>query len=134
VHGISNHEIAIAVALGMQPHIPKVKGAFKCAAKFHLRRYADCKVLKVPSEENIARIAQEIPGTEIHISVEPGMQLSDLRDQDAFSFEIATVHLGAMDQPELLRRFRYVAETLEFEFDDGGKPEPVQFNEPTQWQ
>lgn len=134
VHGISNHEIAIAVALGNKPNIPKVKGAFNCAAKFHLRRYADCKVLKVPSEENLAAIALEVPGTEVHLSVEPGMQLSELRDQDSFSFEIATVHLGAPDQAELLRRFRWVAETLEFEFDDGGKPEDIQFNQPTSWE
>lgn len=133
VHGVSNHEIAISVALGMKPKIPEPTGPFGCAAKFHLRRYADCKVLKVPSQDNIDAIAHEIPGTEIHISVEPGQQLSDLQDQDAFSFEIATVHLGALDQPELLRRFRRVAELLEFEFSDGGSPEEVQFTEPTTW-
>jgi len=134
VHGISNHEIAFSVALGMKPRIPVGGGAFGCAAKFHLRRYADCKVLKVPGADNIAAIAREIPGTEIHLSVEPGMQLSDLRDQDSFSFEIATVHLGAADQPELLRRFRRVAEMLEFECSDSGRPEEVQFTEPTNWE
>jgi hypothetical protein len=133
VHGVSNHEIAFSVALGMKPKIPKPSGSFACAAKFHLRRYADCKVLEVPSEDNIAAIAREIPGTEIHLSVAPGQQLSDLEDQDAFSYEIATVHLGAPDQPELLRRFRRVADLLEFKFSDGGRPEEVQFTEPTQW-
>ena len=133
VHGISNHEIALAVALGVKPVIPRTRGAFGCAAKFHLRRYADCEVLKVPGGENLAAIAREMPGTEVHVSVEPGMKLSDLRDQDAFSYEIATVHLGAEDQPELLRRFRRVSEMLDFEFSDGGKPEDLQFTEPTQW-
>jgi hypothetical protein len=133
VHGVSNHEIAIAVALGMKPKIPPEGGAFRCAAKFHLRRYADCEVLEVPDEENLSNIAHEIPGTEVHISVTPGMRLSDLRDQDAFSYEIATVHLGAVDQPALLRRFRRVAELLDFEFSDGKGPEEVQFTDPTSW-
>ena len=134
VHGVSNHEIALSVALGMKPNIPKVRGGFGCAAKFHLRRYADCEVLKVPDEENLVSISREFPGTEIHVSVEPGMRLSDLRDQDSFSYEIATVHLGATDQPELLRRFRQIAETLNFEFSDGGKPEDIQFTDPTEWE
>jgi hypothetical protein len=134
VHGVSNHEIAFAVALSMKPNIPRARGAFQCAAKFHLRRYADCEVLRVPDDENIAAVAREIPGTEVQISVQPGMRLSELRDQDAFSYEIATVRLGAVDQPELLRRFRRVAELLDFEFSDGGKPEDVQFTEPTSWE
>lgn len=134
VHGVSNHEIAFAVALGIKPDLTRTRGAFGCAAKFHLRRYADCKVLRVPDAKNLDDIARELPGTEVHLSVEPGMMLSDLRDQDSFSYEIATVHLGARDQPELLDRFRRVAELLDFEFSDGGKPEDIQFTQPVTWQ
>ena len=134
VHGVSNLEVALAVALRVKPNIPKARGPFRCAARFHLRRYADCEVVRVPDEENIASIVREIPGTEVRIGVAPGMRLSELRDQDAFSCEIATVQLGAVDQRELLQRFRRVAEMLDFEFSDGGKPEDVQFSQPTSWE
>ncbi|MGM0574338.1 MAG: hypothetical protein ACQEXJ_01205 [Myxococcota bacterium] len=62
------------------------------------------------------------------------MRLSDLRDQDSFSYEIATVHLGAEDQTELLARFRECAEMLDFRFSDGGRPEEVQFLDPVSWE
>lgn len=133
VHGVSNHEIAISVALGMKPKIPETGGAFRCAAKFHLRRYADCEVVRVPSKENLEMIAREMPGTEVHLSVKPGTRLSELHDQDAFSYEVATVRIGARDQAQLLARFRKVAEMLDFEFSDGGKPEDVQFTDVTSW-
>ncbi|MGM0574344.1 MAG: ectoine synthase [Myxococcota bacterium] len=134
VHGISNHEIAINVALGLRTRVPRPRGAFQCAAKFHLRRYADAVVEQVPDEANLAAVARAIPGTEVHVTVEPGARLSDLRDQDSFSYEIATVHLGAEDQAELLARFRECAEMLDFRFSDGGRPEDVQFLDPVSWE
>jgi len=133
VHGISNHEIAVNTALGLPTHLDRQRGAYNCAAKFHLRRYADAKVLRVPGPDNIRQVQDAVPGVDIHVTVDEGMMLSDLRDQDAHSFEIATVRLGASDQPELLARFRQVAEMLDFEFSDGKGPEPVQFTPPTSW-
>ena len=67
------------------------------------------------------------------MTVDEGMQLSELRDQDTHSYEIATVRLGARDQEELLHRFRQVAEMLDFEFSDGGKVEDIQFLDPQSW-
>jgi len=133
VHGISNHEIAVNTALGLPTQLDRHKGAYKCAAKFHLRRYADAKVLRVPDEENLTAVQEAIPGADVHVTVHEGMMLSELRDQDAHSYEIATVRLGADDQPDLLARFREVAEMLDFEFSDGKGPEPVQFTPPTGW-
>ncbi|MGF1466929.1 MAG: ectoine synthase [Sandaracinaceae bacterium] len=131
VHGISNHEIAINTALGIPTQIRRRRGPWACAAKFHLRRYADCTVLRVPDQANLDEVAATIPGApEVHVTVKPGMKLSELRDQDAHSFEIATVRLGAQNQAQLLEAFRRVAEALDFEFSDGGKPEDIQFLDP----
>jgi biotin carboxylase/quercetin dioxygenase-like cupin family protein len=135
VHGISNHEIAINTALGMKTNLNRYRGTYDCAAKFHLRRYADCKVTKVPSAENLAEVQGTIPGNpEVHVTVHEGMMLSELHDQDSHSFEIATVRLGADNQEDLLKRFRQVAEGLDFEFSDGGAPEDLQFLEPQSWE
>lgn len=133
VHGISNHEIAINTALGIPTRLERQKGPYACAAKFHLRRYADCEVLRVPDAANLAAVAEAVPGAEVHPTVKVGQRLSELRDQDAFSYEIATVRLGARDQEELLQRFRQVSDMLDFEFSDGGAPEDLQFLEPQRW-
>jgi len=135
VHGISNHEIAINVALGLPTHLNRLRGPWDCAAKFHLRRYADCEVLKVPDEDNLREIAETIPGDPVvHVTVDEGMRLSELRDQDTHSYEIATVRLGGRDQEQLLRSFKLVAEALDFEFSDGKGPEPIQFLQPQSWE
>ena len=134
VHGISNHEIAINTALGLPTNLARHKGAYNCAAKFHLRRYADCEVLKIPDAANLAAVAEAVPGAVVHPTVEVGQRLSDLRDQDAFSYEIATVRLGARDQAELLERFKQVSDLLDFEFSDGGSPEDIQFLPPQSWE
>ncbi|HJK93406.1 MAG TPA: ectoine synthase [Polyangiaceae bacterium LLY-WYZ-15_(1-7)] len=134
VHGISNHEIAINVALGLPTHLDRLRGPYECAAKFHLRRYADCRVTRVPDAKNLQAVADAVPGDPVvHVTVDEGMQLSELRDQDTHSYEIATVRLGARDQEELLHRFRQVAEMLDFEFSDGGKVEDIQFLDPQSW-
>ena len=46
-------------------------------------------------------VADAVPGDPVvHVTVDEGMQLSELRDQDTHSYEIATVRLGARDQAQ----------------------------------
>lgn len=127
VEGASNHQVAIDVALGREPAFCRDEGKYAVAAKFMLRRYADAVVTRAPSQEEVAAAARSEPDCFIELEVNEGDQLSELRDQDSYSFELANIWLGAQAQDELLDKYRKVAERLPFEFSDGGRPEEFQF-------
>jgi hypothetical protein len=116
VDGASNHKIALDLALGRRPDFPHRQGEYGCAAKFHVRRFENARVTRVPTREDIERIQQRIPGTEIDVIVRDGMLLSDLIEQDSYSYDMAHVHIGARDQQELLAKYRRVLDLLPFEF------------------
>jgi hypothetical protein len=116
VHGVPHFQIMTDLALGREPHWVGRKGPANCAAKFFLRRFADARVTAVPDTATVRQIEADFPGTEIDVRVKPGTVLSDLHDQDAYSYEIADVFLGAHDQQELLRTFQAVRKRLKFRF------------------
>jgi hypothetical protein len=116
VHGSSNHEVAVELALGQEPNYPRDEGRFKCAAKFMWRHYEDALVVRSPSPEEIAQVEHEFPYTEVYIEAEEGMRLSELRDQDSYSYEIAIILLGADDHGQLMERYARCQEILTFEF------------------
>lgn len=116
VHGSSNHEVAVELALGHKPDYPRAEGRFRCAAKFMWRHYENALVTRVPSLEEIAQVEQEFPGTEVYIEAQQGGLLSALRDQDSYSYEIAIILLGADDHQQLLQRYARCQEILTFEF------------------
>jgi hypothetical protein len=116
VHGSSNHEVAVELALGKEPDYPRAEGQFNCAAKFMWRHYEDALVTRTPGLEEIAEVQQIFPGTEVYIEAQQGMMLSELRDQDSYSYEIAIILLGADDHQQLLQRYARCQEILRFEF------------------
>ncbi len=127
VDGVSNHEVAIRVAIGEKPRIDPKEGEFTRSAKFMLRRYEDTKVTRIPSPQEIHQIEEDFPGTIIELSVNEGTELSDVDVQDSYSFEIAEIWLGADDQDELIEKYHRVADRLHFEFADGREIEEFQF-------
>jgi hypothetical protein len=48
------------------------------------------------------------------------MLLSELRDQDSYSYEIAIILLGADDHQQLLQRYARCQQILKFEFAEPG--------------
>lgn len=60
---------------------------------------------------------ERFPGTLIKLDIEPGMRLSDLPNQDSFSYHIGTIYLGADSHEELRERYRACLDALHFEFD-----------------
>ena len=118
VDGVSHHQVMVDVALGREPDMPHREGPYQVAAKFFLRAYRDARVTAVPSEHAIARLCERLPGTKIRVLVEEGLQLSDLEDQDAYSYELAEIYLGARSVRELLARWRAVREGLSFGLED----------------
>lgn len=129
VAGVSNHEVAIDVALGREPEFALFEGAYRCAAKFLLRKYADAVVKRIPTEAEIEEIRRKFPDSDVVVTVKEGGRLSELRDQDSYSYEIANIFLGAQTQHEMLETYHELARSLDFRFSDGKAPEGRQFRE-----
>jgi biotin carboxylase len=118
VDGEYNHAVMIDVALGQRPDFPRRAGRYRVAAKFMLRRTRDGVARSVPGLQQIEAVRRRFPGTEIQLAVNPGMRLSELREQDSYSYEVAVIFMGAASQTELLANYRQVVEMLAFEFVD----------------
>ena len=80
---------------------------------------------RVPSAEEIDRVQREVPGCAVELVVKPGDRLSELANQDSYSYEIAHVYLGADDEDELHRNYERAVAGLPFEFDEPSAPEPA---------
>ena len=120
VKGLSNHEVAVQVALGERPRFDQVSGRYKCAAKFLHRLYSrENKVAtRVPTEEEIAAFQENVqPDTRIYLRIQEGEQLADLRDQDPYSFVLADMLIAAQSREELEQKYRKASESLLFEFE-----------------
>lgn len=118
VDGSSNHRAAIDVALGIPPRMPHRQGEFPVAAQCLVPRYEDGIVTKVPTEEEIAALTRRFPGTVVKIDVRVGERLSELPNQDAYRYKLATLYLGAPDADRLEQRYRDAIEALPFEFEE----------------
>lgn len=117
VDGVSNHEIAIEVALGVQPDIPYRKGNNQVAGKFIIPLFEeDAIVTKTPTQAQVNDLKSRFPGLQVLIDVKPGMRLSELPNQDAYSWHIGTLYLGAANREELYERYRTCLDVLQFEY------------------
>ena len=114
VDGEYHHEVMIDVALGRAPSFPHRQGRFATAAKFMVRRYRDGKVLGIPGPEQVQRVRERFGGADVQINVTPGMRLSELRDQDSYSYEIADLFMGADSHEELLANYDQALTMLPF--------------------
>ncbi|MFP4260975.1 MAG: acetyl-CoA carboxylase biotin carboxylase subunit family protein [Opitutales bacterium] len=117
VDGISNHEVAIKMALGEEPGIIKGEGEFKRAAKFLYRRFdtGDGIAERVPTDADTRRLREKQPHTRVQILLQENMKLSELKEQDSYSYCMAHLQIGARDREELERKFEEAKECLPFE-------------------
>lgn len=103
VDGASNHLQAIQIALGRRPEMPARKGRNNKAAKFMVRSHeADGIVRRIPSELEIRQLEELLPDLMVQVLIEEGVRLSDLSDQDSYSYELMDVFLGG-DNAEVIR-------------------------------
>jgi len=116
VDGATNHQVTLDVALGEGGRFPHREGSFACAGTFFLRAWEDAEVVRVPTPEEIARVEEAIPGTIVEVEVREGMYLSELPDQESYSFVYAILYLGADSSRELRRRFIRCRDALSFDF------------------
>jgi biotin carboxylase len=117
VDGRANHQAMLDLALGRTPSLPRGEGPFAVAAKWYIRRFADGRVRAVPTAAELAAIAEAMSGVSVHLEVREGDRLSELRDQDAYSYKLAHAYIGAHDADELVRKYEQCVARLHFEIE-----------------
>ena len=96
VDGVSHQQVTVDLGLGRKPDMPSGEGAFNVGAEFFYRVFfRDATVARVPSKAEIAVAEEQAPGTRIASNVAKGMRLSDLPEQDAYSYAVASLWMGA---------------------------------------
>ncbi|MBB4689084.1 ATP-grasp domain-containing protein [Amycolatopsis jiangsuensis] len=119
VHGTANHEIMVKLGLGEEPERRAPQGPYRVAGRWYLRRFSgDATVTRVPTEAEVADLCAELPGTTISVTPQQGQRLSDLPEQDSYSFELAELVIGAESPEEMESKYRRCAEQLHFEFEE----------------
>ncbi|MBB4287179.1 ATP-grasp domain-containing protein [Roseospira goensis] len=120
VEGVPHKEVMIDVALGRRPDYPARRGRFRYAAKFMPRLYGnhdDWVVSHAPDEATLRRLEARVPGAEIELHVKPGMRLADMTMRDPYSYELATLFLGADSRTALKRDFARLWRLIDLRFD-----------------
>lgn len=117
VDGEYHHDVMIDVALGNKPDFPRRQGKFAAAAKFMLRSHKNGRIIAVPDKSDIDRVKERFPGSEVFLNINNGMQLSELKDQDSYSYMLADLFMGAKSHQELLKNYRTALSMLPFSID-----------------
>jgi len=120
VTGRSQGEVMIDVALGRRPDYPPAAGRFRYAAKFMPRVYGkrdDAIVTRVPPRAELDELEARFPGTDIQMHLEEGMRLGDIRHRDSYSYELATIFMGAQRRADLHEMYRRCRAALDVHVD-----------------
>jgi len=119
VDGVSHQQITVDVGLGRAPDMPSGEGPENVAAEFFYRVFFnDATVSRAPSRAEIEVAAEQVEGTRIASYVKKGMRLSELPEQDAYSYAVASIWMGANKQSKLLWNYEQVMKRLNYEFTD----------------
>jgi biotin carboxylase len=116
VDGVSNHEVAIDIALGEQPRMPHREGDFAVASQCMIFHDEDAIVTRIPDEAYIADLRRRYSQTTMTLQVQEGDRLSELPHQDSYRYILGKLYIGADNREELVRRYDAIAAELPFEF------------------
>ncbi len=119
VDGVSHQQVTVDLGLGRRPDMPVRQGSFQVAAEFFYRVFfSDAVVSRVPTPEEIEAATARVPGATVVPQIKEGMRLSELPEQDAYSFAVACIWMGASKQSTLLWNYERVLKKLDFEFSN----------------
>lgn len=117
VDGQPHVRIAVDLALGRSPHWESGKGPDAVAAKHFLRRTEDGRVRRVPDTAQLEQVDNEVPGVIVELKVAEGERLSEVPEQEEYSYELADLFIGGSDEDELLRKYERTKELVSFDID-----------------
>ncbi len=119
VDGVSHQQVTVDLGLGRKPDMPQGEGPETVAAEFFYRVFfSDATVARAPSRAEVEVAAEQVEGTRITSYVKKGAKLSELPEQDAYSYAVASVWMGAQKQSKLLWNYEQVMKRLNYEFTD----------------
>jgi hypothetical protein len=118
VDGVANHDHMLQLVLGCEPRPRHREGPYNMAAKWFVRRVADGVARRVPTAEETRQVQRDIPGCTVDVSVRVGDRLSELHDQDSYSYAYATIYIGADDEDELIQKYEHAVAGLPFTFEE----------------
>lgn len=116
VDGVSNHEVAIRIALDQEPRMPHREGNFAVASQCMIFHDDDAIVTRVPTDAERDAIRQKYPETTVTLQVKGGERLSELPNQDSYRYILGKLYIGADDRRQLVERYNSILEELPFEF------------------
>jgi len=117
VHGVPHLSVMVDLALGRKPKIMERKGRFNLAAHFMLRTFESGRITRVPGKDAVKKLKVRQPGTDVIIKVIPGQHLNELKGQDMYSYEIASVYIGGRDQVDILDKYDEALTVLQFDIE-----------------
>ena len=112
VDGMYHHKVMVDTALGRKPEFPHREGEHQYAAKFMWRVVSNAIVTRVPTASEIQHLRDRFPELKMQIHVKEGMRLSELADQDSYTYEIAVLFLGGDSEGELQEKYARCQESL----------------------
>jgi hypothetical protein len=118
VDGVPNHQAMVDLALGRRPRLRRGEGQYAVAAKWFLRTFADGVVTRRPTDEEVAAVEAEIPGTIVDLVAHEGDRLSQMWHQDSYSYKLANLYIGAADEGELVAKYERSIAALPFTIDE----------------
>ncbi len=117
VNGVSNFAILVDLALGCKPKPMARHGQWSVAGHMFLRHYEPARVVRTPSEADLANLKKRQPCTQVKIHVTAGQDLRDLPNQDSYSYALAELSIGGRDRVDVLDRYDDALALLPFEFE-----------------
>ncbi len=120
VAGVPHNEVMLDVALGKPPDYPPPHGPCTHAAKFMPRVYGkhdEAVVVRVPSPEEIDDLEARFPATDIQVHLREGMRLGEIRHRDSYSYELATIFMGARSHAALMANYRRLRAALDIRIE-----------------
>lgn len=118
VDGVANHKHMVDLGLGRRPEVTDTTGPYALAAKWFVRHLTDGVVTRSPTAEEVTAAERAVPGTAVHLIARQGTRLSEMPDQDSYSYKLADVYVGADDEIELRAKYQQCLEMLPFTIDE----------------
>lgn len=115
VDGVSTHEVAIDVSLGLPPKMPHREGQFAIAGQCMIFHDDDAVVTRVPTAADTADIERRYPGTVLVLEVKEGDLLSEVPGQDSYRFAVGKLYIGADSSEQLQEKYSAITAELPFE-------------------
>lgn len=118
VDGVPNLRVMVDVGLGRAPRLDGGSGPSEVAGKFFVRRRDDAVVAHLPGDDEVEALEERFAPCTIELDVAVGDRLSELEDQETYSYQLAAVYLGRQDETALHESYAQLRDELDIVLED----------------